>query len=366
MNTKTVKILLVCDTPDWALGTISLHLIEQLGRSLVFEMLYSQSPGFLRSFLVQQKCADVVCFLSSRAFYAWGNITTRPCLYVLHHAEGAWDLVLDRSRHADLIAVPSEQWMKLAAQHPSLATKLRRIWYSLDTARYIPCARATQPWRTSQKLPSDTLVIGYAGIPAARKGLDLFWQAIRAVAPSLKNRLYVRVAGRAWTPAHVPADLADTVHLESFLPAEAMPEFFSSLDVYLCTSTVEGGPYPIMEAMSSGCVVFSTPVGIVPEMIAHGENGFILDRASFPEDFRKIMTPLSDLPAVREQIGRAARATCLQICDIQPAITASNWPALFTEAVIRFRKRSVWQKLRKHWACLRTVPPKETVSLVSL
>ncbi len=357
MKQKTPRILLISDSPDWALGTISRHLIAQLGPSFTMDTLFSQAPDFTLSFLKKQKFADVVCFLSTRAFYALGNITTRPCLYVLHHVEGAWDLVLDRSRHADLIVVPSKQWLTLATQHHSLTAKLRRIWYSIDTDRYVPRARATHPWRLIHNLPPETIIIGYAGIPAARKGLDLFWQSIRAAIPVLKNRLRVRIAGRSWTPAQIPEDLTNYVCLDSFLPAEAMPDFFSSLDIYLCTSTVEGGPYPLMEAMSSGCVAVSTPVGIVPELIQHGKNGFIFDNHSFPSEFTAHLSYLSDDICARSKIGQAARETCLQKCAIQPAIDASHWPALFEEAVMRYQRRTLWQKAHKHWARLRTVKP---------
>lgn len=43
--------------------------------------------------------------------------------------------------------------------------------------------------------------------------------------------------------------------------------------VYLCTSTMEGGPLPVMEAVLAGAAVVSTPVGQVAEWVEDGRNG---------------------------------------------------------------------------------------------
>lgn len=45
----------------------------------------------------------------------------------------------------------------------------------------------------------------------------------------------------------------------------AMPEFYQSLDVFLCASREEGGGLPILEAMACGVPVVSTPVGYAME-----------------------------------------------------------------------------------------------------
>lgn len=45
--------------------------------------------------------------------------------------------------------------------------------------------------------------------------------------------------------------------------------------IYVCTSWQEGGPLPVMDAMSRGGVVVTAPVGQVQEIITHGESGFI-------------------------------------------------------------------------------------------
>jgi FkbM family methyltransferase len=47
---------------------------------------------------------------------------------------------------------------------------------------------------------------------------------------------------------------------------QTMPKFYKTIDLLLCTSTSEGGPLPVFEAIASGIPVFSTPVGLVKEM----------------------------------------------------------------------------------------------------
>ncbi len=46
-------------------------------------------------------------------------------------------------------------------------------------------------------------------------------------------------------------------------------------NVYVCTSTMEGGPLPVMEAVQAGLAVVSTPVGQVEEWVHDGVNGRI-------------------------------------------------------------------------------------------
>lgn len=69
-----------------------------------------------------------------------------------------------------------------------------------------------------------------------------------------------------------------------------------------------------MEAMAAGKVVISTPVGIVPEVITHRINGFIVPR----DDvlcLRQAMTEVIMDEKLRRCVGGAARATALREFD---------------------------------------------------
>jgi hypothetical protein len=54
-------------------------------------------------------------------------------------------------------------------------------------------------------------------------------------------------------------------------------EFYTSLDVILCTSEIgEGCPRPLIEAMSCGCFPVSFPVGVAPDIITHEQSGLLV------------------------------------------------------------------------------------------
>jgi glycosyltransferase involved in cell wall biosynthesis len=58
---------------------------------------------------------------------------------------------------------------------------------------------------------------------------------------------------------------------------EDYPAFYRQLDVFVSLSELEGGPIPILEAMMSNVVPVATKTGFAPDVIRHGENGYLCD-----------------------------------------------------------------------------------------
>ena len=59
-----------------------------------------------------------------------------------------------------------------------------------------------------------------------------------------------------------------------------MADFYNDVDVIAIGSTAEGDPRPLIEGMACGCFPITTDVGIVPELVTHGENGLVVERSA--------------------------------------------------------------------------------------
>lgn len=71
-------------------------------------------------------------------------------------------------------------------------------------------------------------------------------------------------------------------HSARRLNADQMCEYYNTGTIYVCASKHEGTPNPALEAASCGCVVVSTPVGNMPELIEDGVNGRLVPREVNP------------------------------------------------------------------------------------
>ena len=86
--------------------------------------------------------------------------------------------------------------------------------------------------------------------------------------------------------------------------AEALATLYNQARMLVCASTVEGGPRVTVEAMACGVPVISTPVGIMPELLADGANGFIVhDAAGIARAVRRLLED----DTLAQQIGASGR-----------------------------------------------------------
>jgi hypothetical protein len=121
-----------------------------------------------------------------------------------------------------------------------------------------------------------------------------------------------------------------------FIPdREGVARMYQSLDTYWVTSRIEGGPVPLLEAMACGACCVSTPVGVVPELLRDGENGFVVpfdDVEAFVVRTRSLVTD----PELRRRISDNGRQTILE--KIQWKDTAKQAVLLYARAMERFAK----------------------------
>jgi len=95
-----------------------------------------------------------------------------------------------------------------------------------------------------------------------------------AVLRRRKNlRLMRRLAARFRDSSSVRCEFREA--RDGMLPRDQYEDRLLGSDVYVCTSRMEGGPLPVIEAVFAGQAIVSTRVGQVEDWVRDGENGFL-------------------------------------------------------------------------------------------
>lgn len=90
----------------------------------------------------------------------------------------------------------------------------------------------------------------------------------------------------------------------NYIPFEKMPDYYNSLDLYVCASKTEGTPAPILEAMACGVPVISTNVGVVDELFGDNQKEYIMKERSkqcLKENIVKMINNKNDLKKVIDE-----------------------------------------------------------------
>ena len=102
------------------------------------------------------------------------------------------------------------------------------------------------------------------------------------------------------------------------------------------TSRIEGGPITVLEAMACAKPVVSFKVGLVPEVIRTGENGFIVDDVM---DMADRLEALRCDATLRKTIGKGARKSIEERWDFAKSVPRAALPQLYSEAIELHSKR---------------------------
>lgn len=119
----------------------------------------------------------------------------------------------------------------------------------------------------------QTKRIGFSSGYVPRKSGDRILELVQ----SMPDHEFV-LCGPRWRDWHrFPEMLAleNFKHLE--LKYAEYPDFYHSIDVFVSLSDLEGGPISLIEAAMSNVVPVCSKTGHAPDLIKHGDNGYLFD-----------------------------------------------------------------------------------------
>jgi glycosyltransferase involved in cell wall biosynthesis len=180
--------------------------------------------------------------------------------------------------------------------------RLRRWGRGVNGTRFNP-RHASLEWRRrllNGRDPRSLLCI-YVGRLANEKRVDLLLEVARMPGVALT------IIGDGALRGELEALFAGTgTHFMGYLFGSDLAAAYASADVFMFTGAAETFGQVVQEAMASGlpCVVINQ--GGVPDLVKHGETGYICD--ADPAAFAAAARALRDDPSLRQRMAKAARA----------------------------------------------------------
>jgi glycosyltransferase involved in cell wall biosynthesis len=213
------------------------------------------------------------------------------------------------------LALPEEDFARLIeetalAQHWVVASQFTKrtlieagippdrigvIPYGIDLDRFTPRRRA----RVEGK-PLQLLFVGTLG---QRKGIKYLLQALELL-PA--GSVELTMCGRAVDDLAMLRNNRIPIRLRPSISPQGLLEAYRSADVFVFPSLAEGFGHVLLEAMATGLSIISTARTAAPDLITHGEEGFIVG----PGDASELATRIEEflrIPEKVESMGRAAR-----------------------------------------------------------
>ncbi len=158
----------------------------------------------------------------------------------------------------------------------------------------------------------------FAGGSAEYKGLDILLKAFPAVIkkyPDVRLKIIGELNSKRTKEL---LNIAETFLISSSIdwigsvPQEEMAGFYAKSYVLVLPSRAESFLLAAIEGMACAIPIIATPVGVIPEIIMSGVNGFIM-KSEDSEGLSDLIIELFKNPEKAEVIGRAGRRTVEEI-----------------------------------------------------
>ena len=231
-------------------------------------------------------------------------------------------------RHVDRILVENEDVRAALLRQGEQPGRIRLIKSGVDLQGYAPSLRSR---RALEELGIDgsRFIAGFSGRLSAEKDP----QAVLRIACRFAEEDGVRFVMTGTGPLEedlrrriVRLRLEGRVHLVGMV-AEVR-DYLACYDVLVLPSKVDGRPTVVLEALAMGVPVIASRVGGLPELVQHGETGFLCDPGDAAAFVRYIGELASD-PQHHAQMRQAARRFAEAHLGLEPMLTA--YAAAFDE-----------------------------------
>lgn len=200
---------------------------------------------------------------------------------------------------ADDIIVASSFTAETLKTYPYTLPKIHTVPYGFPPAR-------EKVYRSISK--DDKIRMLFVGGLSQRKGLSYLFAAMKG----FEHKITLTIVGRSATGNSkiLNDNLAKHTWIETLSHAVIL-DLMQQNDVLVFPSLFEGFGLVITEAMAQGTPVITTERTAGPDLIQHGENGWIV-KAGDTQALQAILNKIADDPGIFELVGKKALETARQ------------------------------------------------------
>ena len=172
-----------------------------------------------------------------------------------------------------IIASPSNWLMQSSANSKALSKfKHKLVPYGIDSKIYT--LKNKQACKQNLGLPANKKIILFVAylVDNVRKGFNLLLESLAMIN---KNEYAICTVG-AKTPETNFTDI-DFYQLGYIDNEVKLSEAYNAADVFVIPSLADNLPNTVLESLMCGTPVIAFPVGGIPDMVQHGENGLLCE-----------------------------------------------------------------------------------------
>ncbi|MGA2564631.1 MAG: glycosyltransferase family 4 protein [Steroidobacteraceae bacterium] len=235
-------------------------------------------------------------------------------------------------RRADAVIAISAQIHEELIKRGVAPDRIVSVSNGVSLDRYRPLnAQERLLLRSRLSLPRDRTLVLYSGRLARAKGVPILVEAWPALVASHPDLYLILVGSGNRSFDDCESDVRNLVQRSGLADqvlfvgeTDAVADYLQTSDLWVFPTEYEGFSLALIEAMGCALPVVATAVGAAPQLIQHGQNGFLFP----PKDKRALVDALEHALAQRARwpaIGEAARKAVLQF-DVN--IVADRYAAL--------------------------------------
>jgi D-inositol-3-phosphate glycosyltransferase len=214
-------------------------------------------------------------------------------------------------RSADRVITVSRKTMEYVLKLGADPSKTSVVHNGVDTNFFRPTNRGESRDRLS--LPKDKTILITIRRLVYKNGLDTFIESASNLRRDYPHLLFI-IVGKGPSKELIEKRLRelrveDRIRLVGFVPEKLLPLYYNAADYFVIpSSSGEGLPLVLLEAMACGLPTIATSVGGTPEIVKDMENGVLVPPRN-PKALAETISMLLSNKGLGRAIGENARKT---------------------------------------------------------